>query len=66
MRVPVDDTHTVHSRLRYDLNDPLSEKELWENKHSGFLFPEVIPGTFTPVAKASCRSWRAVRGLIGV
>lgn len=52
-RVPVDDTHTMHYRLRYDLNEPLSERELWENKHGGFLFPEVIPGTFTPVANKS-------------
>jgi phthalate 4,5-dioxygenase oxygenase subunit len=52
-RVPVDDAHTMHYRLRYDLNDPLSERELWENKHGGFLFPEVIPGTFTPVANKS-------------
>jgi phenylpropionate dioxygenase-like ring-hydroxylating dioxygenase large terminal subunit len=52
-RVPVDDEHTMHYRLRYDLNDPLSERELWENKHGGFLFPEVIPGTFTPVANKS-------------
>ena len=52
-RVPVDDEHTMHYRLRYDLHDPLSERELWENKHGGFLFPEVLPGTFTPVANKS-------------
>jgi phthalate 4,5-dioxygenase len=52
-RVPVDDTHTMHYRLRYDLGEPLSERELWEDKHGGFLFPEVIPGTFTPVANKS-------------
>jgi phthalate 4,5-dioxygenase len=49
-RVPVDDEHTMHYRVRYDLNDPLSERERWENQHGGFLFPEVIAGTFTPVA----------------
>ena len=32
---------------------PLSERERWENQHGGFLFPEVIPGTFTPVANKS-------------
>jgi phthalate 4,5-dioxygenase oxygenase subunit len=52
-RVPVDDEHTMHYRLRYDLNDPLSERERWENQYGGFLFPEVIPGTFTPVANKS-------------
>ena len=52
-RVPVDDEHTMHYRVRYDLREPLSERELWENRHGGFLFPEVIPGTFTSVANKS-------------
>ena len=53
IRVPIDDEYTAHYRIRYDLNDPLSEAELHEDKYGGFLFPHLIPGTFTPVANKS-------------
>ena len=53
IRVPMDDEYTAHYRIRYDLNDPLSDQELNEDKYGGFLFPEVIPGTFTPKANKS-------------
>ncbi len=53
IRVPIDDEYTAHYRIRYDLNDPLSDRELNEDKYGGFLFPHVIPGTFIPQANKS-------------
>ena len=49
MRVPIDDTHCMFWRVRFNPNEPLTEKELWEAKHGGFLYPTLIPGTFTGV-----------------
>jgi len=50
IRVPIDDTHCQFYRIRHDLHAPLSERELWECKHSQFVYPPLIPGTFTPIA----------------
>ncbi|MQG77567.1 MAG: Rieske 2Fe-2S domain-containing protein [SAR202 cluster bacterium] len=50
IRVPIDDENCYQYRLRYDLDQPLSAQELNEDKYGGFLFPELIPGTYLTVA----------------
>lgn len=50
IRVPIDDEHCQFYRIRHDLHAPLTEQELWECKHSQFVYPPLIPGTFTPEA----------------
>ncbi len=49
IRVPIDDGNCMFWRIRYNPNEPLTDKELWEAKHGGFLYPPLIPGTFTGV-----------------
>ncbi|MQG75706.1 MAG: Rieske 2Fe-2S domain-containing protein [SAR202 cluster bacterium] len=50
IRVPIDDEHCQFYRIRHDIDAPLTEKELWECKHSNFVYPPLIPGTFTPTS----------------
>ncbi len=50
IRVPIDDEHCQFYRIRHDMNNPLTERELWECKYSEFVYPPLIPGTFTPAA----------------
>ncbi len=49
IRVPIDDKNCMFWRIRYNPTEPLSDKELWEAKHGGFLYPPLIPGTFTGI-----------------
>jgi phthalate 4,5-dioxygenase oxygenase subunit len=47
IKVPVDDEHMVFFRYKWS-EKPLTEKALFEMKHGGAEFPELIPGTFLP------------------
>ncbi|HEU0168031.1 MAG TPA: hypothetical protein VFS62_09660, partial [Chloroflexota bacterium] len=47
IKVPVDDTHMVFFRYKWS-ERPLTEKALFEMKHGGAEFPELMPGTFRP------------------
>jgi phenylpropionate dioxygenase-like ring-hydroxylating dioxygenase large terminal subunit len=49
MRIPIDNTSLMFYRLRWSYS-PIPEKELEEYKHGGFIYPELIPGTYTPKA----------------
>ena len=49
MRLPIDNTSLMFYRLRWSYN-PIPDKELQEYKHGGFIYPELIPGTWTPKA----------------
>jgi len=49
MRLPIDNTSLMFYRLRWSYN-PIPDKELEEYKHAGFIYPELIPGTWTPKA----------------
>jgi len=49
MRIPIDNTSLMFYRLRWSYN-PIPEKELEEYKHGGFIYPELVPGTWTPKA----------------
>jgi phenylpropionate dioxygenase-like ring-hydroxylating dioxygenase large terminal subunit len=45
MRIPIDNESLMFYRLRWSY-DPLPESEIYEYKHGGFTYPEVIPGTW--------------------
>lgn len=45
IRVPIDDEHETHFRVRYD-PDGFSDEELWEYTHGGYVFPLHEPGTY--------------------
>ncbi len=47
MRVPVDNASLLIYRLRWNY-DPISEAEIADYKHSGYSYPEMIPGSWTP------------------
>ncbi|MGH2366431.1 MAG: Rieske 2Fe-2S domain-containing protein [Chloroflexota bacterium] len=47
IKVPVDDDHMVFFRYKWS-EKPLTAKALFEMKHGGAEFPELIPGTFMP------------------
>ena len=49
MRVPIDDESCMFFRLRWSY-DPIPAYELAEYKYGMFTHPELIPGTFYPVA----------------
>ena len=49
MRVPIDDKSCMFWRVRFNVNAPLEERELWQYKHGGWLYPQLIPGTYTGV-----------------
>ena len=52
IRVPKDDYTTSWFRLRWSF-EPLPEAELNEYRYGGFIYPELIPGTPTPVENKS-------------
>jgi nitrite reductase/ring-hydroxylating ferredoxin subunit len=45
MRVPLDNTHMMFFRLRWSLK-PMSYEDLVEYKQGGYVYPEMIPGTW--------------------
>jgi phenylpropionate dioxygenase-like ring-hydroxylating dioxygenase large terminal subunit len=45
IRVPIDNASMTIFRLRWSTN-PISAKELADYKHSGYSYPELIPGTW--------------------
>jgi phenylpropionate dioxygenase-like ring-hydroxylating dioxygenase large terminal subunit len=45
IRVPIDDEHEMHYRLRWTRRG-FTEKELWEYNNGGYVFPHHIPGTY--------------------
>ncbi|MSQ09428.1 MAG: aromatic ring-hydroxylating dioxygenase subunit alpha [Dehalococcoidia bacterium] len=49
MRVPIDDKNCMFWRVRFNENEPLDEKELWQMKHGGWLYPPLQAGTYTGV-----------------
>ncbi|MBV8083657.1 MAG: hypothetical protein JO247_02465 [Chloroflexi bacterium] len=53
MRTPIDDTHCIFWRVRYCFDEALDQRELWESKHGGWLYPELIRGTYKSVANKS-------------
>jgi hypothetical protein len=48
VRVPRDDTSSWFYRVAWNPVRPLNERELYEVRASGVIFPEMIPGTFRP------------------
>ncbi len=51
MRVPIDDTNAMVMRVRWDRERPLPPE--WREAHNTWLVPEMIPGTYKPVANKS-------------
>ena len=49
IRVPIDDKNCMFWRVRFNQNEPLDEKELWQMKHGGWLYPPLQAGTYTGV-----------------
>ena len=47
MRIPIDDESLMFYRLRWSY-DPIPEKEIVSYKHGEYVYPRLIPGTFTP------------------
>jgi phenylpropionate dioxygenase-like ring-hydroxylating dioxygenase large terminal subunit len=52
MRVPIDDENTIQFRIWTQVDRPLTAEDR-ANAAAGVIFPEMIPGTFTPVANKS-------------
>jgi len=52
IRLPIDDETTMQFRVWTNPDQPLSEEQR-KVAGSGVLFPDIIPGTFTPVANSS-------------
>jgi phthalate 4,5-dioxygenase oxygenase subunit len=46
IRVPIDDEHEMHFRLRYATQRPLTKRELLEFQMNGFAYAEHEPGTW--------------------
>lgn len=46
IRIPIDDEHEWHFRLRYAVQRPLSSRELLEFKINGYAYAEHEPGTW--------------------
>src|SRR5581483_4440670 len=47
MRTPIDNGSIFIYRLRWSY-DPIPESEIADYRHSGYSYPEIIPGTWTP------------------
>ncbi len=47
MRIPINDEALMFYRLRWSY-EPISRKELQEYQWGGYVYPELIPGTFIP------------------
>jgi phenylpropionate dioxygenase-like ring-hydroxylating dioxygenase large terminal subunit len=47
MRVPIDNASAFLYRIRWAYN-PIPEEEIADYKYSGYSYPELIPGTWTP------------------
>jgi nitrite reductase/ring-hydroxylating ferredoxin subunit len=47
MRVPIDNASAFIYRIRWSY-DPIPESEIDDYKHSGYSYPELIPGSWTP------------------
>nr|ART39641.1 J209 [uncultured bacterium] len=45
VRIPVDNTHMMFFRLRWSL-EPMTRDDLVMYKQGGYVYPEMIPGTF--------------------
>jgi len=52
IRLPIDDETTIQFRLWTNPDQPLTEEQL-KIANAGVIFPEMIPGTFTPKANRS-------------
>jgi hypothetical protein len=52
IRIPIDDEHTMQFRVWTHPDRQITEEE-HRRVENGILFPDLIPGTFTPVANAS-------------
>jgi len=50
VRVPIDDENSCVFRIRYDPRQPLPDRIRHEYNDGDFLTPELIPGTYWPVA----------------
>ncbi len=53
MRIPIDNHNHWFFRVVWNPDRPLSSEELWDYKHGGNVFPELIPGTFKAKANKS-------------
>jgi phenylpropionate dioxygenase-like ring-hydroxylating dioxygenase large terminal subunit len=49
IRIPIDNKSIFWYRYRWS-PAPLTEEMVWEYKHGGYVYPELIPGTFRTVA----------------
>jgi phthalate 4,5-dioxygenase len=47
MRVPIDNSSAFLYRIRWSYN-PIPDSEIADYKYSGYSYPELIPGTWTP------------------
>ncbi|HLF78756.1 MAG TPA: Rieske 2Fe-2S domain-containing protein [Dehalococcoidia bacterium] len=47
MRVPIDNASIFIFRLRWSY-DPIPESEIADYRHSGYSYPEMLPGSWTP------------------
>jgi hypothetical protein len=48
VRVPRDDESSWFYRIAWNPESPLSERQMYDLRYSGVVFPEMIPGTFRP------------------
>jgi phthalate 4,5-dioxygenase oxygenase subunit len=46
MRIPIDNASLLIYRLRWSY-DPIPEQEIFDYRHSGYSYPEMIPGSWT-------------------
>jgi hypothetical protein len=49
IRIPIDNKSIFWYRYRWS-PEPLSDDLIWEYKHGGYVYPELIPGTYRTVA----------------
>jgi phthalate 4,5-dioxygenase oxygenase subunit len=50
MRIPIDDNRHWFFRTQFYPDRAMAPEELYEYTHGGVVFPDVIPGTYIPVA----------------
>jgi hypothetical protein len=50
IRIPIDDEQSWFFRIMWNADRPLLPQEVNEYRNGGFVFPDMIPGTFRPVA----------------
>jgi nitrite reductase/ring-hydroxylating ferredoxin subunit len=49
IRIPIDNKSIFWYRYRWS-PEPLPQEYIWEYKHGGYVYPELVPGTFRTVA----------------